>query len=592
MRKQKDLNILSFEDMEPWQGYLSKEKIELLKKSWAGAFRKDVLPNLPVEKLSQYYSKKTGRPTKDLLTAMGAVVLQQIFDLTDKETREQLAFNQQWHFALETYDPKEQLFSLKTLWTVRYHLAKDAAAHDIFDNVTDSMAKKYNVDTSRQRMDSVHVNSNMAKLGRVRLLSRTITKFLRNLKRHFTEEYKNDIPEQISKQYTKEESTGYFGNVKPSESQKRLSEIASDLYWLIQRYSGNQAIMNMTSYKLMERVFSEQCFVQEGKTELKPSKEIASDSIQNPSDIDAGYDGHKGQGYQVQLSETYSRKPEQSEDKEKETGIEEQEPGKEQKEALNLITYVKVERADKHDSRALQPAIEEMEERGAKPDEMLVDAAYGGDENVSEAEKKEVKVVSPVTGKKSGKDFSGFEFDEKTKEVTRCPNGKKPQSVKRNKKGTITARWSKEDCSDCPLKEECQTKNGKRGRRLLYTKKEIRLWQRRQYEDSPEFRDKYRYRAGIEATNARYVQMTGARRVRYRGQEKVEFAETLKALGINMFRALIHTLNTGILFDPIANIAYKNVISPIFCTLKDKISIIQHKYYLKPNLVRFIPKMV
>jgi hypothetical protein len=39
--------------------------------------------------------------------------------------------------------------------------------------------------------------------------------------------------------------------------------------------------------------------------------------------------------------------------------------------------------------------------------------------------------------------------------------------------------------------------------------------------------------------------MTGARRVRYRGIENVEFAETMKALGINMFRVQKYTQKTG-----------------------------------------------
>jgi hypothetical protein len=78
---------------------------------------------------------------------------------------------------------------------------------------------------------------------------------------------------------------------------------------------------------------------------------------------------------------------------------------------------VKVESADKHDSNALMPAIDEMEERGVKPEEMLADAAYGGDDNVRAAEDKGVSVVSPVIGRKSDKDFTGFEFNEKTSEV-------------------------------------------------------------------------------------------------------------------------------------------------------------------------------
>jgi hypothetical protein len=530
MRNIKDLNKLSIEGMEPWRGYLSDKKIRLLDKSWAGTFRNSILPVLPVKTLAENYSEDQGRPTKDLLTAMGAAILQQIFNLTDEETRQQLAFNQMWHYALDTYDPKEQLFAERTMWTVRHHLTQGGSSQKIFNTITDNFAKIFNVDTSDQRLDSVHVYSNMANLGRVRLMARTITKFLRNLKRHYSGLFAADISDELKSRYMKDESSSYFGNSKPSDSKKRLSEIAEDMQYLIEIYSGNAEVRNMNSYKLLERVISEQCEIVDGEMKLKAAKEISSDSLQNPSDVDAGYDGHKGQGYQVQLSETYTKKNSDDED---------------DSDQLNLITYVKVESADKHDSNALMPAIDEMEERGVKPEEMLADAAYGGDDNVRAAEDKGVRVVSPVIGRKSDKDFSGFEFDEKTLEVTKCPNGKQPASIKINKKGTITARWAKADCEACPMKEHCQTKNGARGRRLNYSEKEIRLWQRRKHETSKEFRYKYRYRAGIEATNARYIHMTCARRVRYRGIKNVEFAETMKALGINMFRVQKYTHKTG-----------------------------------------------
>jgi len=39
---------------------------------------------------------------------------------------------------------------------------------------------------------------------------------------------------------------------------------------------------------------------------LKKPKDISSDSLQNPSDPDATYDGHKGQGHQIQIMETYT----------------------------------------------------------------------------------------------------------------------------------------------------------------------------------------------------------------------------------------------------------------------------------------------
>ena len=63
MRKQKNLDNLSFDGMEPWRGYLSEVKIELLNKTWAGTFRKLILPTLPVDDLAQHYSKDMGRPS-------------------------------------------------------------------------------------------------------------------------------------------------------------------------------------------------------------------------------------------------------------------------------------------------------------------------------------------------------------------------------------------------------------------------------------------------------------------------------------------------------------------------------------------------
>jgi len=39
---------------------------------------------------------------------------------------------------------------------------------------------------------------------------------------------------------------------------------------------------------------------------IKANKDVPSDSLQNPSDPDAGYSGHKGKGFQMQVMEIYS----------------------------------------------------------------------------------------------------------------------------------------------------------------------------------------------------------------------------------------------------------------------------------------------
>ena len=59
-----------------------------------------------------------------------------------------------------------------------------------------------------------------------------------------------------------------------------------------------------SSYKALVTIFSQQCELSEGKVVVKAK--TGGDCVQNPSDLDATYDGHKGHGYQVQIAETCS----------------------------------------------------------------------------------------------------------------------------------------------------------------------------------------------------------------------------------------------------------------------------------------------
>lgn len=105
---------------DPWE-YLGPKRRMLMEESWAGLFRKDILNNLPVRELAKHFEDGIGRPTKELFTALGVQVLQHMNDLTDEETVEQLAFNTQWHFALDIPDESDEAkyMSPKTIWNMR-----------------------------------------------------------------------------------------------------------------------------------------------------------------------------------------------------------------------------------------------------------------------------------------------------------------------------------------------------------------------------------------------------------------------------------------------------------------------------------------
>jgi hypothetical protein len=85
--------------IDPWQ-FLGEKRRKLIEASWAGIFRNEILPILPIADLFPFFSITFGRPTKELYTVIGVLILQQAFDLTDIETIEQLSFNIQWHYAL------------------------------------------------------------------------------------------------------------------------------------------------------------------------------------------------------------------------------------------------------------------------------------------------------------------------------------------------------------------------------------------------------------------------------------------------------------------------------------------------------------
>ena len=65
----------------------------------------------------------------------------------------------------------------------------------------------------------------------------------------------------------------------------------------------------------------------------------------------------------------------------------------------------------------------------------------------------------------------------------------------------------------------------------------IRISKRRENEDTDSFRNRYRSRAGIEATISRFDRLSGVKHLRVRGLKAVSFAATLKSLGPNILRS-------------------------------------------------------
>jgi len=92
-------NFNQHEIFDPWI-LLSPKLCRMLDKGWPGLFHEQLLCELPVDRIKPFLREDFGRPSKELYTLLGVLLLQQAMDLNDSDTIEQLSFNIQWHYVL------------------------------------------------------------------------------------------------------------------------------------------------------------------------------------------------------------------------------------------------------------------------------------------------------------------------------------------------------------------------------------------------------------------------------------------------------------------------------------------------------------
>jgi len=555
--------------------WLSDKQRVRLDKSWAGPFQREVFPIL-VEmepRFARFYSADHGAPNKPVATVLGLLILKDMYDLTDEEVAERFDYDLQWQYALDTPTARAHVCP-KTLYNFRQKLLRDRTAQDLLAAVVDRMVDKWNLKTDRHRIDSTQILSNMKRLGRVGLFVKTIEQFLRRLVRK-DKALADGLPKRFRERYR--ERRGYFADVKSSAAPRRLQQSAEDLWYLIDRFRGHKDIANLKAFLTMVRLFNDQCEVAktgEGHADeaavrvteppqpplatsdteqqgaeastnaqaargddesvepppaaiaLKKPGDIASDSLQSPSDPDATYSGHKGKGYQAQIVETCN----------------EDNP-------FQIIDYVEVEGAHESDQNAPARIHQDLKERGHTPRETFVDSAYISGENIVEAADEGIDLIGPMSGKEpTGKKLSlaTFEFTRDRREVKRCPAGQAPVRQEPSKTdGVVNAHFDRTVCDTCSLAATCPTTPTRKTRRLRFGRTDVAIAQRREAEQTDAFKETYKIRSGCEATIGHLKNDRGMGNLRVRGSPAVGLAVTFKVLAENCFRAVRHVLDTA-----------------------------------------------
>ncbi len=564
---------------------LSPEKIARLeKKHWAGRFRgKALLVLLANEQTFRpLFCEDNGRPNKPVAATLGLLILKEMFDLTDEAALDNFEFNTSWQYALDL-DPDDAHLCQKTLHNFRVKMSAAEAEGTLtysvlFDEIVQAIIQDKNLRVGKQRLDSTHIRSNMAVLTRLGLFTRTIVSFLKQLRNRHGGMFKS-LPAGILQRYIERE--GYFADSPSSESRRRLAQCAADVWRLVDRFRGHRSVKGMPGYLRLKRLLNEQCVIEKDyptdpdgdgpeSVPVRPKnpkvEKIPPTSLQG-SDDDATY-GHKGKGYQVQVAETCAPENE-----------------------IEVVTHVSVEGAHESDQHAAIPVIDDLEQKDRKVEELLADTNYGRGRNLVDAADRGVELLTPACGPDLDRSaepeemvrLEDFVFSADGRRLEKCPSGHAP--VEQGVSGQ-RARESDGFAADDPVatrEDLCTTREASlgTGETSCTTREESRGDYRRRYavmdsehcarcphlaccpgrwsyavegivlrwsppvaatsgsrrrERTGAFKERYRLRSGIEATNSEYKRRYGGGRLRVRGSPAVTRTVKFKFMALNIRR--------------------------------------------------------
>lgn len=215
-----------------------------------------------------------------------------------------------------------------------------------------------------------------------------------------------------------------------------------------------------------------------------------------------------------------------------------------------LITDLDIVAAAAHDSQAVASIQQRLQACDLLPDTHLADAGYVNGLTIQSSLSYRVNLLGPIPADTLGasrKDTilpsEAFTVDVETQQAT-CPGGHSArlwslhQRSDRKGRSLIAIAWDKQTCSHCPLRSQCLPP-GQLQRVLRLSPYYTLLTNRRAEQKTVAFRERYRRRAGIEATFSHLVNVHRARRTPYCGSAKTLCRYAALAVGVNLCRVAL-----------------------------------------------------
>lgn len=459
-------------------------------------------------------------------------VMQYIEGLSDRMAAEAVRSRIDWKYALGL-ELTDSGFDFSVLSEFRKRLITGGVEQQLLDLLLAQFKERgWLKERGQQRTDSTHVLGAIRTLNRLEGNGETLRAALNAIATVAPDWLRSWVPPSWYERYSRgiEEYRLPKGIPARTALAETIGNDGMQLLTVLWESEKVPYLRQIPAVEILRQTWIHQYYVEKGQVRLRAASDLppAGERMDSPYDPDARYGNKRSvtwTGYKVHMTETCDENE------------------------VHLITNVETTQAHFSDVDQTEPIHKSLDNKRLLPREHIVDAGYvDATLLVTSSKQYGVAVVGPVRPNVSwqskipgGYDISQFKVNWNTKRVT-CPMGQKSTknwTPYQDKWGNPAIRvgFPRKACQLCPNRSLC-TQSASEPRRLtLRPKKEHELLQSlRIQQDTPEWKERYSSRAGVEGTISQGVRAFGLRKARYTGLVKVHLQHILTAAAINIVR--------------------------------------------------------
>ena len=482
---------------------------------------------------------RLGQPAEQPWRLALVTVMQFMENYTDRQAAEAVRTRIDWKYvlSLELTDPG---FDFSVLSEFRTRLVESEQGERLLSALLEQcQARGWLKARGKQRTDSTHVLAAIRTINRLECAGETLRAALNSLAVVAPDWLRAQVPVEWYERYGSRVEEYHLPKAI-KERQALAEQIGTDGSYLLEAIRDASApawLREVPAVEVLRRVWVQQFLLEDGQVRWRTNENIppASLLISSPYDPQAHLSIKRSTvwtGYKVHVTETCDE------------------------DLPHLLIPVETTAATTQDMQMTPQIHQGLADKHLLPASHLLDTGYvDGEHLVSSQSDYGIQLVGPVVQNVSwqakagqGYEAASFQVDFEHKTVT-CPQGKTSRKWKRAQDHhhlqIIHVEFGKADCLACPARALCTTAATNPRQLALRPQAQYEAIQAaRTLQTTPEFKERYALRAGVEGTLSQGIRAFGLRQARYLGQAKTHLQHVITATAINVVRLMAWVTET------------------------------------------------